>query len=456
MIKKENRGLIKMAIFFILASVTVMLTNGIFTQKIQIADLTFIMVFIPVAAQFITKKKEIYWSPFIKPIGIYLALAALSILITISLKTTIVEFIGVCYLALLFLLWINIVDTKELLGYAVWCWIIISIVISVIGLYGIILAYGFNINNPFVTFFEKHPYINHLYRVHSTFFQSEKFFSSYLLISIPLTLSMAFYEKNRRMRFLLFTAVILFLINVFFTYSRSLVGILSAMYIVVFRSYKGFALKKATIGKVLKISGLVFIIIVWVITIVFSYVQFIDCHSKTVTLFKLPEGIPESFYYRPDIGIQQTELTVSYSYTFYFLLKKYALNMFLQHPLMGVGNGAFTEQIKLYEQEGKAPKKYFLYDPHSMFFGSLAENGILGFIALMLLWGVILITVRNNIKEYRDDDIFHWQVAFYAAIIGFFIQGTDMDIMNFRFLWLLFGFVAIVLRLSASSRLKLS
>ncbi|MDP2921170.1 MAG: O-antigen ligase family protein [Candidatus Omnitrophota bacterium] len=448
MTKGKDRKFIKIAIFFILASVTVMFTNGIFTQKAQIADLVFLMVSIPVAALFIANKKQVYWPPFIRPIGIYVSLAALSIFITISLKTTVVEFVGIIYLALLFLLWINIVDTKEMLMYAVWCWIAISIIISVIGLSGIILAYGFQMNNPFVAFFAKHPYINNLYRVRATFFQNEKFFSSYLLISIPLTLSMAFYEKNRKIKFLLFAALVLFFVNVFFTYSRSLVGILSAVYIVIFRTYKGFVFKKNSITKILKISGVVFILIVWVITIVFSYVNFIGGHSKTVTLFKLPEGMHEPFYYRPDIGIKQTECVALYNYSYYLLLKKCALKMFFQHPLLGVGNGAFTEQIKIYEEDGMVPKGYLLYDPHSMFFGSLAENGILGFCALMLLWGTILVTVRRSVKKYSDDFIFYAQVAFYAAIVGFFIQALDIDIMNFRFLWLLFGFSAIAIRLN--------
>ena len=234
---------VKIAIFLLLAAVTVMLPNGIFTHKIQAADIVFLAVFAPVAVKFLLERKTPYLSPFIKPIAVYLLAAALSIFISVNIITTTVEFIGICYLIVLFILWINIVDTKELLHFAVWCWIAISVIVSAIGLYGIILAYGFNIDNPFVTFWVKHPYINNLYRVHSTFFQNEKFFSSYLLISIPLALSLAFYEKRSRVRFFLFAASALFLINVFFTYSRSLVGILTAIYIVAFRG-SGYLLSK--------------------------------------------------------------------------------------------------------------------------------------------------------------------------------------------------------------------
>ena len=438
---------IKIAIFLILASVTVMFSNGIFTQKIQVADVVFLAVFIPVAVKFISERKKVYLSPFIKPMAMYLLAAALSIFVSVNLMTTTIEFIGICYLILLFLLLINIVDTKELFYYGVWCWVVISVAVCIIGLYGIILAYGFNINNPFVGLWLKHPYINHLYRVHSTFFQNEKFFSSYLLISIPLTLSLVFYEKRGRVRSFLIAALVLFLINAFFTYSRSLVGILSAIYIVAFRCSGYLASKRNFFVRSLKISGIVFIAVIWAATILFSYVQLIGVSSKTAKLYDLPEGMQEPFYYRHDIGIERTDTTVYYNYTYYLFLKKYALKMFAERPLLGVGGGAFLDKMKIYDLEGKAPQNYLLYDPHSMFFGSLAEGGMIGFGALIFLWSAIIFFIRKRIKDYRDDFIFYVAVASYAAIIGYFIQGTDIDIMNFRFLWLLFGFAAIALRL---------
>ncbi len=443
----EKVSFIKISIFLILASVTIMLSQGILTHKIQIADVVFLLVFMPFAVQLISERRPVYWSPFIKPIGAYVLLAALSIFVSLSIKTTAVEFIGICYLTLLFLLWINIVNTEKLLNYAVWCWIINSVLVSIVGLYGIILAYGFNINNPFVTLYKIHPYINNLYCVHSTFFQNEKFFSSYLLISVPLTISMAFYEKRKKVKYFLLAALLLFSINIFFTYSRSLIGILSAVYIVIFRIYKNFALGKNTLVVILKITGVAIIIILWIVSMLVSHIQFLGLSSRTATIYSLPDNTREIYYYRPDIGIKQTDFTLRYNYSYYLFLKKYALKMFAERPLMGVGNGAFLDKMKIYENEGKVPKDYLLFDPHSMYLGSLAENGILGFCVLIFLWSTIILKARRLIKDYSDDFIFYMMVAFYGSIIGFFIQATEIDIMNFRFLWLLFGFTAIGLRL---------
>lgn len=446
------RNPIKTAIFLVLASLAVMLRDGLYTHKLQIADMIFLIIFVPIIMKFIKDRKEVYLSPFIKPVAAYVTMAAVSIFISISPMTTVIEFAGICYLALIFLLWINIVDTEELLRYAVWCWVVISTVISLIGLYGIILSYGFDINNPFVVLYAKHPYINHLYRVNSTFFQNEKFFSSYLLISIPLTLSLAFYEKRRNVKFFLFAAVLLFLINVFFTYSRSLVGILIAIYIVLFRVYKKLALSKGAIVKALKVVGATSIVILWVATIVFSYIQLLDVSCKTQKMHSLPENMQEPFYYRSDIGIERTDVTLFYNYTYYLLLKKIAVDIFIEHPILGVGNGAFIDKTKLWGEEGRLPKDYFVYDPHSTFFGSLAEGGMIGFGVLIFLWSTIITTVRKSITSHREDFVFYVTVAFYAAIVGFFVQATDIDVMNFRFLWILFAFSAIALRLAKNKK----
>jgi len=451
MLRMGKISSMKLMIFLLLASVTIMLNKGVFslTHKIQVFDIVFLAVFSFIFIKFILEKKQLYWSPFIVPVLVYLLMAALSMFTSINFWITSLEFIGCCYLVILFLLWINIVDTKELFYYSVWCWIIISLVVSLIGLYGIILAYGFHIDNPFGTLYVRHAYINNLYRVHSTFFQNEKFFSSYLLISMPLVLGVAFYEKRKRIKFFLFALILLFFVNLFFTFSRSLAGVLLAVYTVVFTVSGKLPGNKNKFINATKIIGAILILFVFLFVLLFSHIQLLGSSVKTANLSRLPEKMEVPYYYRPDIGIKQTDITLRYNYTFYIFLKKYALKMFFERPVVGAGNGTFLYKMCIYDLEGKTPKGYLLYDPHSMFLGSLAENGILGFSVLIFLWLSIILTVKKQIDNYNNlDFIFYITVACYAAILGFFIQGIDIDIMNFRFLWLLFGFLAVALRLS--------
>ena len=442
----KNYILSKAIIVSILASVTIMLSKGIVIPKIQITEGVFLVSFIIVAFSFILiKQKTLYLSDFIKPIIIYLIIAFASIFHTINPQITIIEFIGLLYLSLLFLLWINVVDTKQLFYFSISCWIGISIIISLLGIFGIVLAYCFNINNIFVTFFEKHPYINNLFRVHSTFFTNEKFFSSYLLISIPIILARVFVEKNRRKLILFCLLLLSFFINLFFTYSRSIVGILAAVYIMFFMNN---IFKMRSITRHVRTLSLFLVILVGISVFLVSHFQLIEFNSRAESDLLSPGDAINQYYYHPDIGVTSAKFNIKYIHTFYFQLKRYALKMFSEHPFFGVGNGAFLDQIKIYQRMQFIPKNYLLFDPHSMFFGNLAQLGIIGFLALIYLWLKIILTLRNNIKKnlnFNYDS--QLKLAFYAAIIGFFIQGVDLDIMNFRLLWLLFAFAAISLRL---------
>ena len=436
------------AIPLIIGSVTIMFHNGIFiNNKFQISEMAFLLIFIPVSFLCLSRKKRIHLPVFIKPLTLYVIAAFLSIFVSVSMKTTVVEFIGVLYLILFFLLWINLVETKELLIYAAWCWIGVSIIVSVIGLVSIVMAYGFNIDTIFCPQFIKHPYVNNIYRVRSTFFQNEKFFASFLLISIPLALSIAFKDKRRNIKLLLFGAVALFLINYFFTFSKGVIGTLVAIYIVTFGHNIISIQKYRWLLNPIKGLSITFILIAWLLVTLVTQIEILDHSSKTNTLFDLPDKMEAPFHYRPDIGIEQTDIKISYNYSYYYLLKKHALQMVSDHPFTGVGNGAFIKQMSIYEREGKIPEKYLRFDPHSMFFGKVAELGILGFLSLMYLWFAMIFSLRIKLKESENNDLHHLTLAFYAATVGFFIQGTDLDIMNFRFLWLLFGFNAIALRL---------
>jgi len=425
-----------------------MFRSGILiNNKFQISEMVFLLIFTLVFFQHLSRWKRIYLPVFIKPITLYVIAAFLSIFVSVSMKTTVVEFVGVLYLILFFLLWINLVETKELLIYAAWCWIGVSIIVSVIGLVSIVLAYGFNINTIFCPQFDKLPYVNDIYRVRSTFFQNEKFFSSFLLISIPLTLSIAFKDKRRNVKLLLFGAVVLFLINYFFTFTKGVIGTLVAIYIVTFGHNIISMQKYRWLLNPFKGLGITFILIAWLLVTLVTQIEIHDHSSNTITLFDLPDKMEVPFGYRPDIGIEQTDIKISYNYSYYYLLKKNALQMAFDHPFTGVGNGAFKKQMSIYEHKGKIPEKYLLFDPHSMFFGKLAELGILGFLSLMYLWFAIISSLRKKLKESGNNDLHYLTLAFYAATVGFLIQATDLDIMNFRFLWLLFGFNAIVLRL---------
>ena len=74
-------------------------------------------------------------------------------------------------------------------------------------------------------------------------------------------------------------------------------------------------------------------------------------------------------------------------------------------------------------------------DPHSTLFGALAETGIIGTAATAAL---LVAAVWGGRRE--DQGPQRWVVlAGYAALCGLAVNSLNVDIMNFRFLWVAFA-----------------
>ncbi len=125
--------------------------------------------------------------------------------------------------------------------------------------------------------------------------------------------------------------------------------------------------------------------------------------------------------------------------------------MILDNPLIGVGLGGFNDEIRKYKKDGKLPDIFPALDPHCMFLGKTAQTGLIGLIALVILWGKAIRKALDMSFTSRDNylQIISW--ALFSSMVGFIIQSIDMDIMNFRFLWFLFALVFIIERLELTS-----
>lgn len=131
-------------------------------------------------------------------------------------------------------------------------------------------------------------------------------------------------------------------------------------------------------------------------------------------------------------GARRLNVHVSYNPMSYYLLKKAAFRAFLERPWTGVGLGRFhVVTVRAYE-EGQLDESYRGSDPHSTVFGALAETGILGGLATALLVVVALVpAVRPGNVPQR-----WFVVASRAAVFGLAVNSLNVDMMNFRFLWI--------------------
>lgn len=125
----------------------------------------------------------------------------------------------------------------------------------------------------------------------------------------------------------------------------------------------------------------------------------------------------------------------------YWMLKKAIWITFSEAPLVGVGPGRFRQHLAGLQDKGQYPGELPLYDPHSTFFGILAEGGIIGWAALVF-WGVVLFgMIRSLIRRSPPEKQgLYWSLLAFFLLI--FVESMFTDILNFRHMWILLGLLA--------------
>ena len=122
------------------------------------------------------------------------------------------------------------------------------------------------------------------------------------------------------------------------------------------------------------------------------------------------------------------------------LMWKSAVNIFMDHPLLGIGLGNFGD---LYEakyilpaaKEGRHPH------PHNIFLQTLCEAGIFGFISFIAIWLYTFVVLLRNSNNSGAD---FWQQGAPIAVLGLLIYGLTDNVIyhfpaGFQFCWFIIG-----------------
>jgi hypothetical protein len=164
------------------------------------------------------------------------------------------------------------------------------------------------------------------------------------------------------------------------------------------------------------------------------YVHDVSLEHRTVPApVALPEHVVETDQW------PQIHLTATYNYLHYFALKTVAWNAFRSHPIAGLGLGHFHEATE--HAYGLMTAACRACMPHSTLLGHLAETGLVGTGALLLLWIAVVLAARRALARAPSDDDQWIMRAALAGGVGLIVNGLNADIMHFRFLWILIAFV---------------
>lgn len=129
------------------------------------------------------------------------------------------------------------------------------------------------------------------------------------------------------------------------------------------------------------------------------------------------------------------------------LIWQSAWNMFKDHPVFGVGLGQYTEnyQQKYISQHAKEPN---LTHAHNNFMQMLAENGIVGFIGFVIMFGYIIF--KNLIAWFRTRNVYTLMIV--SSTVCLLLQGfTEYNVGNsavIKMYWLVLALCLILTKLS--------
>lgn len=128
--------------------------------------------------------------------------------------------------------------------------------------------------------------------------------------------------------------------------------------------------------------------------------------------------------------------------SFYHIVHMAALRMFLSSPVIGVGLGRFgtmlpavTTEVERNTAWPKVPVVAYL-DPHSTWFGWLAETGLLGIAGFATFFLYLLARLLGAKQEGHPD----WSARLAGfCLIGFIVNGLHVEIIHLKFFWTLLG-----------------
>lgn len=400
-----------------------------FGKKILYADFIFLFLFTIWVAKYLSGKIKI------NLIHLRFSLILLPVLFTVSLfnssgiLNSFAELLGLIYLIILFILVANVINSYKKLKIVLYLYFITSTILSLVGL-GLLfkaVVLGDLSSNCFLSYGTMEAMAHHFPRIDLTF-ESANMALAYLHVALIFGALLFLTESIKKNKLLIILSSIVILAAAFFTGSRRFTGLLLSLFIII--CWYGRGRIVSVVKYFLFLSFLLFLVVSIITSI---WVVFPVKISK-------------------DDVTKNINLKATYSYSIHYLLPVVSFNMFKEHPLIGIGFGTFNKKFKDYVDwdwlESKfgfeaypgyvnlVKEKKLNFDPHSVFFGALAETGLLGFAGLIYFivsYAIVLIGKFKRSSYFSFDNFLTG--CLIAGFIGFIFNALTLDILSMRHFW---------------------
>ena len=385
-------------------------------RKLQLPEIFFLLmlVFFPYnyLRQYRFQRSDVY---LLGSLGVYW-LANVVSSVASGQFSAVAESVGRLYLIILFgmaTLYFLQLTKEEIKQYAIKASLWLGILLSVTAMLGLVAQLcGFP--NTLVGSSEDYPYFGNVYRV-----QGMTHTPAMLVSLLSFTIILSFTEGVKKRERWVNIAVFFMLIVAVLTLARSATFAFWGVFLL-------FIFKKWRFSKKIFLSTA---LVVTLFMTIGTHFIFISKNSSALS------NLYNSIFTSNKILYQQGEYLVLE--TCYLSMKRSAIAIWQTHPIIGVGTGNFVEHNTYMQKIGVYPTKLPVYEAHSTYLGTLAENGIFAALAVIFLFWLLArqIICFGNVQN----DLF--ATALLLCLTSVFIEGIALDTMNFRHYWLLFALV---------------
>ncbi len=244
---------------------------------------------------------------------------------------------------------------------------------------------------------------------------SSNFYALVLVPLVPLAIDRLWHESSRLLRLLAGWTLLVTVLSIVFTYSRG--GFLALVVVVV------LMLLRMKLNPWLLVALAAFALVVWQ----FLPAQYTD---RIGTLGSL-------------VGAgSDTAVTTEVSFRGRLSETTVAWQMFLDHPIQGVGLANYNSNYQAYSQNLGLDPRLDARSAHSLYLEIAAESGLIGLVSFgAILWFLFqgIFQANKTFKTAGLTDYSHLAVAFGIALIGYLVGSIFLHLAYARYFWLFLG-----------------
>jgi O-antigen ligase len=339
----------------------------------------------------------------------FVIVAVVSSFLSTNPMKSLVTALSLFYAYLLLFFFFNLLENKGYVILSMKIFLVISSIVTLIGLVGLVLYWLFGIPSFAVEVY--HEYLGfELVRPRSTFITSN-YLLTYTGFSLVVGLALLKLKTERWIRILALIMIITVCAITAASLNRGAFVIWGTLF------FGLLCFRRTILNQLLRA---IFLILFLTFFLLFFFQAYINI--APVELSQNPAS-------------QQLNISISTKPSVYAYMHRVAIRLFLDHPILGTGPGLYNDYMNR-EEYGFNFSEYPWpgLDPHSTYLGYLAETGILGIIFVLLflartLWVFRDVALQDNSQA---GGFGRFLLPYFSLML---IYAFFVDIMTLRFLY---------------------